>query len=286
MPGKTPGKNPQLISATRLLFCNYYLLRFCNKKLLVTVKKGFMPDTLEYIESYFQQTLAEEEKSTFEKRCETDESFAKEVAVYITTRSVLREELLAQKQQQWKEAVVEEEAAPVISISKKSTLLRWFTYAAAACLILIASMFLFETRGASEKLAANYINTKYERIGQSMDGGHDSIQTGLEAYNNKNYDSALIYFKGVEVRNPDNSDAKKYAGLSYLQQKDYNNALKEFDALAAMSLFSNSGNILKATTLLLRNGPGDKEEAKVVLKKVVDEKQDGSDDAAEWLKKL
>ena len=92
---------------------------------------------MEYIESYFQQTLTGEERIAFEKRCETDEVFAKEVAFYITSRAVLREELIAQKQQQWKEAVTaDEEAAPVISITKKSTFLRWISYAAAACLLL------------------------------------------------------------------------------------------------------------------------------------------------------
>ncbi len=54
-----------------------------------------MPDNLEYIESYFQQVLNAEEKQAFEKKCETDEAFAKEVAFYIVTRETLREDLLA-----------------------------------------------------------------------------------------------------------------------------------------------------------------------------------------------
>jgi hypothetical protein len=37
--------------------------------------------------------------------------------------------------------------------------------------------------------------------------------------------------------------------------------------------------------LLLRNAPGDKEQAKVLLGKVVDNKEDGSDKAKEWLNK-
>jgi len=254
-----------------------------------------MPGTVEFIESYFQQTLSSEERAAFELRCTTDEVFAEEVAFYIATRQAMREELLMQKVKAWKTEdndevknapVIAEESAQVISMRKKPGIIRWVSYAAAACLILIISMFLFETRSASEKLAANYINTKYERLYQSMSGGQDSIQTGIAAYNAKHYDSALIYFKGIETRNPDNDDAKKYAGLCYLQQKDYDNALKEFDALAAMDLRINSGNILKAVTLLERNNPGDKEEARKILNIVGDEKLDGSEEAAEWLKKL
>ncbi len=74
-----------------------------------------MPGTIEYIESYFQQTLSDEEKAAFEARCGTDEMFAKEVAFYITTRQLLREELLVQKQKQWKEQDLEEEETPVVS---------------------------------------------------------------------------------------------------------------------------------------------------------------------------
>ena len=254
-----------------------------------------MPGTVEFIESYFQQTLSSEERAAFELRCTTDEVFAEEVAFYIAARQALREELLMQKVKAWKTeskeeeqnaAEITEEATPVIRMTKKPGIIRWVSYAAAACVILIVAMFLFERQSASERLATNYIDTKYETLDQTMTGGQDSIQTGIAAYNAKHYDSALVYFKDIEARNPDNDDAKKYAGLCYLQQKDYDNALKEFEALAAMDLRSNSGNILKASTLLLRNEPGDKEKAKVILEKVVDEKQDGSEEAAEWLKKM
>jgi len=254
-----------------------------------------MPGTVEFIESYFKQTLSSAERAAFEVRCTTDEAFATEVAFYIAARQALREELLMQKVKAWKTEedimqaekapVIPEASAPVIPMHKRTGIIRWVSYAAAACLILAVSMFLFEARSTPEKLAANYISAEYGHIGQSM-GGPDSIQTAVEAYNAKHYDSALVYFKDVEMRDPGNSDAKKYAGLCYLQEKDYDNALKEFDALAAMDLHINAGNMLKATTLLLRNEPGDKEEAKVILKKVVDEQQVGSEEAAEWLKKL
>jgi hypothetical protein len=140
-----------------------------------------MPGTIEYIESYFQQTLSNEERLAFETRCETDESFAKEVAFYITARQALREELLAQKQQQWSdETVAEEESAPVISMSKRSTFGKWIMYAAAACLLLVASVFLFETQTSPHRLASDYIKN-YE-MSNAMDASHDSLELGIEEY--------------------------------------------------------------------------------------------------------
>ena len=96
-----------------------------------------MPGTIEYIESYFQQTLSSEDRVAFEARCEKDEAFAKDVAFYITARQALREELLGQKVAEWKnEDAVQEETAPVISMNKRrSTFGKWAAYVAAACVV-------------------------------------------------------------------------------------------------------------------------------------------------------
>ena len=245
---------------------------------------------MEYIESYFQNTLIYEERAEFEKRCETDESFAREVAFYLTAREVLREELLAQKQQQWKEVTVEketatEEEAPVISISKKSTLLRWVTYAAAACLLLIISVYLFEAQTSAQRLASNYI--KDYDFGVTMDASHDSLQLGIQAFQKEDYTKALGYFEGVAERNPTNSDAKINAGLAYLQLNNYDKALQEFDEVAKMEgLFYNPGDFLKAVALIKRDEPGDEAAAKALLQKVVNENKGGNEEAKEWLKKF
>lgn len=247
-----------------------------------------MPDAMEYIESYFQQTLNAEERKAFETRCEADNEFAKEVAFYITTRQALREKLLAQKMQQWKdETVIKEQTTPVISLEKrKTTFGRWVVYAAAACFILAISVYLFEAQSSPQKLAANYIKENYSDLSATMDASHDSLQLGREAYKNKDYAKALQLFEGVQKTDPLNYDAIKYAGLTYLQQKNYNKALEQFDALSKLNTKFNSGNFLKALTLLERNNRGDKEAAKVLLQKVVNEKEEGSEEAAEWLNKF
>ncbi|MGN6212672.1 tetratricopeptide repeat protein [Parafilimonas sp.] len=244
-----------------------------------------MPDNLEYIESYFRQALNAEEKQAFEKRCETDEAFAKEVAFYIVTRETLREDLLAKKQQEWKTLKTEEESAPVISISKKSTLNKWIMYAAAACVLVVASMFLFEMQSSPQRLASQYINNI--DLSQTMDASHDSLQLGIAAYKNKDYTKALGYFEGVTKQDAANSDAKKYTGLTYIQLNNYDKAIEQFDALANMQgLYYNPGDFLKAVALLKRNKAGDEATAKILLQKVVNENESEKETAEEWLKKF
>lgn len=243
-------------------------------------------ETIEYIDSYFKQTMSEDERKAFEKRCEGDNAFAQDVAFYITAHQSLREELLQQKQFAWKAKETEEDL-PFIHSLKKSFAGRWITYAAAACLVLAASVYFFEANTSSKKLAENYIKTTYSTLGQTMDASHDSIQVGIAAYNDKKYDKALQLFTGVEKSDPLNSDAKKYAGLAYMQKEEYDSALQQFDELSNMrGLFSNPGDFLKAVALMKRNEPGDKDKAKKLLLKVQNEKEEGSEKAAEWQKKL
>lgn len=244
-----------------------------------------MPDNLEYIESYFQQSLNAEERKVFEKRCETDEAFAKEVAFYIVTRETLREELLAKKQQEWKALKTEEESTPVISLSRKSSLSKWIMYAAAACVLVVASMFLFEMQSSPQRLASQYINNI--DLSQTMDASHDSLQLGIAAYKNQDYRKALGYFEGVTNQDASNSDAKKYTGLTYIRLNNYDKAIEQFDALANMKgLYYNPGDFLKAVALLKRNKPGDEETAKTLLQKVVDGNESEKETAEEWLKKF
>ena len=246
-------------------------------------------ETIEYIDSYFKQTMDAGERHVFEKRCEEDDAFAQDVAFYMMARESLREELLQQKQSAWRtkntKNIIDE--LPFIPTLKKSLTSRWIAYAAAACLVLAASVYFFEANTSPKKLAENYIRTNYSNLSQTMDASHDSLQTGIEAYNNKQYDSALQLFLGVQKNDPLNSDAKKYAGLAYLQKNYYDSALQQFDELANMKgLFGNPGDFLKAVTLIERDKPGDKEMAEKLLQKVVAKKEEGSNKAAEWQKKL
>jgi len=243
-------------------------------------------EAIEYIDSYFQQTMNEDERKVFEKKCEEDESFAQEVAFYIMTRDSLREELLQQKQAAWRvKSIIDD--LPFIPTLKKSFANRWITYAAAACLVLAVSVYFFETNPSPKKLAENYIKTNYSNLSLTMDASRDSLQLGIDAYNNKQYDKALRLFKSIEKTDTQNSDAKKYAGLTYMQKEEYDSALLQFDALSKMKgLFSNSGDFLKAVALMGRNKPGDRDKAKMLLQKVLSQKEEGSDKAAEWEKKL
>ncbi len=244
-----------------------------------------MNDTTDYIEAYFNHTLEESERLRFEARCSSDEHFASEVAFYIAARSAAREALLQQKTEQWKPAADARETI-AMKPAKKSTAMRWMPYAAAACLILVIAFYFLWQPSSAANLTAQYIDKNYSQLSQNMDGDDikDSVQVGISEYNNRNYKRALALFEWVRTNDSANYDAKKYAGLTYLQIKDYGNALQRFKELSAMKRTYNAGDILQASVLLQRNEAGDEETAKRLLEKVVKEKEEGYQQAAEALK--
>lgn len=238
-----------------------------------------MLDTLEYIESYFAGRSTDTEKQQFEERCVRDEAFAQEVALYIQTRELLKEELLAAKKAVW---------APNGPKRQRPGLVRTLYLASAAAAVVLFFCLYLVTRSATPgQLAGDYVRTHYDQLSQTLDGTRDSLAQGITAYNNREFTQALELFGTLAHDHPENTDARLYSGLAYLRLKNYDRALQEFDTLANMaSLYSNPGPFLKAVTLLQRNAAGDRETARVILQDVVHRNLDGSREAAVWLQKF
>ncbi|HSB92506.1 MAG TPA: hypothetical protein VLC28_05280, partial [Flavitalea sp.] len=115
----------------------------------------------------------------------------------------------------------------------------------------------------------------------------DLTQKGIALYNSKKFKPALATFEQVLQQDPSANKALEYAGMSALQLKEYETALKHFRQLSALKgLYENRGPFLEATTLLMRDESNDKENAERLLKQVVSAGLFGSAEAQQWLKKF
>jgi tetratricopeptide (TPR) repeat protein len=266
-----------------------------------------MSASLTYIEAYFTGQLSDAEKQEFEKQCVEDESFAADVAFYITARQGIRERLLEEKNIVWAadqsrgQAVVanmQGTRSPEVSPTEEETRSRpvsperarkvsmagWISYAAAACLILAFAFYFLNRQETPDRLASKYVEQNYVQLGTTMNATTDSLQLGITAYNRRDYQKALGYFEGISPSNPEISEARKNAGLAYLMSNNYDKAIERFDQLAAMNeLEVNSGTFLKALALMKRNNPGDMPAARGLLNQVVRDSLAGSKQAREWL---
>jgi TolA-binding protein len=245
-----------------------------------------MNELWNYIDDYFNGLLTTDEKLKFEQRCETDEQFADEVAMYISSRDAMRAELLEQKKNEWKLLGT----TPVVELKKTETkvinMSRWYMLAAAASVIGI--IFLLNPFSKSgEQLVNNYVTKNLEQLSVNMNGSKDSLQLALDFYNKKDYNNALLLFSDIYQKDSLQTDALKFAGLTLFMQGNYDAAIKQFNELAAkQGLFSNPGLFYKALVLLKRNTGTDKEEARKLLQQVTEQQLEGSKQAAEWLKKI
>ncbi|TMI88814.1 MAG: tetratricopeptide repeat protein [Bacteroidetes bacterium] len=247
-----------------------------------------MENYLDYIDAYFTGDLNPEERKQFEKRIEEDRNFAEEVAFYLSARQVLKENVQAEKKEWFRQLASGNSASSESRVSAPVRKIWVYRLTAAASVlgILFLSWYLFlQKPTSSDRLADNYIKSDLETLSVKM-GSTDSIQEGLRLYNKKQYDSALYQFRLIIQRDTGNYLAKRYAGIVSLKLGNYDKALEYFQELERYVLYANPGLFYQALTLLKRNQPGDKEQAKQFLKEVVDRHLDGDDTAREWLKKL
>ncbi|HWB92633.1 MAG TPA: hypothetical protein VG605_12305, partial [Puia sp.] len=224
-----------------------------------------MHDTFDYIESYFTGRCTDAEKQQFEDRIVQDQPFAEEVAFYIQSRQLLKEELLNQKRTAWSPTSPRRIAGPKRR-PRPLRIVYFGSVAAAAAVLVVLSVYLLVRPAGPQNLAADYIRTHYDHLSQTLDGSRDSLQQGITAYNKRSFSHALAIFAALAKDHPDNPEALRYSGLVYLRMRDYDQALHQFEALAKIpSLYSNPGTFLKAVTLLTRNSPGDRESARQLL---------------------
>lgn len=172
-------------------------------------------------------------------------------------------------------------------MSRRLSVFKIAVAAAAILMLMLFSYYGFMQRKSDiGQLADRYVQGELLHLSVTMDGAKDSLQLGIAAYNNKAYTQANQLFEAVYQAHPQNYDALKYSGITYMVTKDYVRALTCFDELAAKKeLFSNPGLFLKAVTLLQRNEEGDKAQAEQLLREVIRAKAEGSREAAQWLKK-
>jgi len=246
-----------------------------------------MEENLEYIDAYFQRMLKPEEIRRFERRIAEDPAFAEEVAFYLSAKQSLKAEANQEKKERFRQLLAQQ--APVINMDQNRTGKKaWLYRVAAAAAVFVVGFFawsIFFSKSASpQQMADTYINKDLKTLGVKMSAELDSIQNGLRLYNNGQYDSSLVIFETISQREPGDYLPKYYAGIVYLQLGNYEKALQYFRQFENDTLYSNPSLFYQALTLLKRNLPGDKQKARELLQRVVDNDLGKKETAQEWLK--
>ncbi len=240
-------------------------------------------DINKYIEDYYRNTLDEEQKKRFEENIIVDPVFAEKVAFYLSTIIAAKQLRRDETIQRFKEIYYDQkQKTKVVSLRKRYV---YIISAVAAILIFVVGYLIF-FQATAQELAQQYADSHLSQISETMGKTNDSLQIGISYYNRQKYDSALYILQGFYAHNPNSYRAVEYSGQTYLLLKDYDNAIKQFDILSKMNLEINKGPFYKAITLLERNKNNDKQQAKILLQKIVKENAYGNEEAKALWKKL
>lgn len=240
-------------------------------------------NNLEYIESYFTNAPGLAETRAFEERIGSDPVFAEEVAYYLSVLKVAREESRLEKKIFFKNLYQKNQVSHPVPVRK----LIYYIAAAAAVVGIIFGIYTFIKPVSPRQLAGKYINEHLQTLGVTMSGRSDSLQTGLQYYNEGKSAEALRQFESIIRQDTSNFTAKEYAGLTALRLKEYDKAIQWFTSLETYSdLFANPAQLYLALTFMERNQPGDEERAKKILQEIIQQDGEGKETAQEWLSKL
>lgn len=243
-----------------------------------------MPDHFEYIDDYFHQLLSAEEAKQFEQKIVADRDFAEEVAFYLSAKAAVKGQSVVQKKEWFKQLLQENDPY----VQKNAGIRKLWTYRISAVAALMICLFLtwymLSNKHTSSQMADTYVLKNLQTLPVTMGSARDSIQDGLRLYNQGRYDSAINQFESIVQKDTANYLAKKYLGICYLKVANYDKSLLYFRQLENYSLFSNPAKFYQALTLLKRNQPGDKQDAKQLLQQVVDGNLEGKETAQQWLK--
>ena len=241
-------------------------------------------NSLEYIEDYFKGLLTATQKDEFEQRILSDPSFAEELAFYLNARTLLKEELTAEKKARFKDLYRQNEPLT----TRQGPVRRLWPYlaAASALIIIIAAWLIFGGRPGPEKLADQYIGGQLKNLPVKMSSVQDSLQKAIALYNQGQLPEALTQFQQLLQQDSARAQARVYSGIVCLRLQQYDKALDYFRQLEAdTTLYSNPALFYQSLTLMKRNHAGDSQKARQLLQLVVDRDLDKKEDAQQLLLK-
>jgi tetratricopeptide (TPR) repeat protein len=241
-----------------------------------------MMDNLDYIARFFNHELDNDQAVEFGKKIESDPSFAEDVAFYLSVLKASEEKSQEEKKQHFKKLYADNRAV------RKMPAVKWLYYIAAAAAVagIVFGTYTFIRPVSPSQLADQYVHEHLQTLGVTMNGRADSLQKGIQLYNEGKSSEALTHFEKIILSDTSNFTAKQYAGLAALRLKEYDRALAWFDALGTYNgLYANPARLYQSITLMERNQSGDAAKAKQLLQEIVESDSEGKETAQEWLRK-
>jgi tetratricopeptide (TPR) repeat protein len=170
-------------------------------------------EDIDLIEAYLRGTLDGQALAAFQKRRQDDPEFDREVIDYSQIINQIRtthEKNFITKVKRWDSEIENRQEAKVIPLRTI------FSIAASVLLVALVGVYLLRnSQPDHEQLFQEYFQP-YENVISERSGKNDSQQRGMELYDLKKYDEAIIQLKRAVIEDSDNPAIKCYLGIAYL----------------------------------------------------------------------
>lgn len=188
-------------------------------------------DTL--IEQYLSGELQGAERRQFEERLQEDEALQKQMALYETVEGTLQEHFRGLEEKQDLLGQLQSISGEFFQEEKKSepkgrvvTLRRTLAFAAAIAAAVILLIWAPWQASLYEQYAIHPA-AAFTR----MSGGAGELSRAEQAFNNKDYATAALQLEAFLEGEPDDTEARYFLGISYLETGQYDKADRLFRQL-------------------------------------------------------
>jgi hypothetical protein len=232
-------------------------------------------ELFEKIELYLHNELEGEELRLFEEQLKTDKELREQLALYTTIDEEMRQKMSGnEEEEKLKETLSGLNrkyfnqgggSAKVLLLNKRR---RWLFAAAAAILLLLAGAYwlFFTGNRESGTLYAQYARHQPLSLQRDNNDGAKILQDAVKAYNNKNFNEALIGL--TNYLQTDSSDAELLLAknICLTETGNYEQAIAGLNKLAAENeIFKSQALWYKALVYLKQNN---KAECKEILESI------------------
>lgn len=231
---------------------------------------------LEQIEVYLNNKMSLSERQDFENQLSINKELVEELAFYLQAKAS-NQEIAREK----RKTEFEELRTKITNRSpRKIKPLIWISGLAASVIFALGFWWFSQINVSNPTVFTDaYIREHFEILPVKMDGISDSLQMGLRLFNERKLSKAQLIFKDILRKENSDSEATKYAGITALRLKKYGEAINYFQLLANQkNLYSNPGKFYEALTLT-KQQPMNKKEIEKLLKDVIDNNLEGSEEA-------
>jgi tetratricopeptide (TPR) repeat protein len=185
-------------------------------------------EDIDLIEAYLRGSLHGQALAAFQKRRQDDPEFDREVTDYsqiINHIQTTNEKNFINTLKGWDIEIENRHEAKVIPLR---TIL---SIAASVLLLAVAGVYLFRNIQPDHELLFQEYFQPYENVISERSGKNDNQQRGMELYDQKKYDEAIIQLKLAVNEDSDNPSLKCYLGIAYLAGGNTQEAKTIFEAM-------------------------------------------------------